>query len=79
MFELINPEALLLIPLPLIFWYLMPQVKTKLPTALKVPFFAAMLGIANHEKQSLVSQSSLAIPALIWIFSVVAFLKRVHA
>ncbi len=72
MFELINPQALLLIPLPLFFWYLMPKVKIKLPTALKVPFFAAVLGIANQEKPSLVSQSSLMIPALIWILSVMA-------
>lgn len=70
MFELANPWVLLLLPLPLFYWYLMPRAKIKLPTALKVPFFTAMLGIAEQEKRSIGSQTSLIIPAFIWLLLV---------
>lgn len=72
MFELANPWVLLLLPLPLFYWYLVPRAKIKLPTALKVPFFTAMLGIAEQEKRSIASQTSLIIPAFIWLLLVSA-------
>lgn len=72
MFELANPWVLLVFPLPLLFWYLMPRAKIKLPTALKVPFFTVMAGIANQEKPSIAAQSSLLIPALVWLLLVFA-------
>ncbi|MCL9682949.1 VWA domain-containing protein [Legionella maioricensis] len=72
MFELAAPWVLVLLPLPLIFWYLLPRAKVKLPTALKVPFFDAMVGIVEQEKRSISAQSLLLIPALIWLLLVFA-------
>lgn len=72
MFELATPWVLVLLPLPLIFWYLLPRAQVKLPTALKVPFFEAMLGIVEQEKRSITAQSLLLIPAVIWFLLVFA-------
>lgn len=72
MFELANPWVLLLSPLPVLFWYLMPRAKIQLPAALKVPFFAAMMDIADQEKRSVSAQYSLMIPTLIWLLIVFA-------
>lgn len=72
MFELANPWVLLLCLVPLLFWLLIPKAKIKLPTALKVPFFAAMVQIANQEKRSFAAQASLFIPALVWLLLVFA-------
>lgn len=72
MFELVNPWILLLIPLPLFIWLLLPRAKVNLPSALKVPFFQAMTGIVEQEKRSITSQSVLIIPVFIWILLVIA-------
>ncbi|BCA97018.1 hypothetical protein TUM19329_33790 [Legionella antarctica] len=72
MFELASPWLLLLLPLPLLCWYLLPRARVKLPAALKVPFFEAMLGIVEQEKRSASAQSLLLIPALIWLLLVFA-------
>ncbi|KTD53193.1 hypothetical protein Lsan_3603 [Legionella santicrucis] len=72
MFELTNPWILLLCPLPVLLWFLMPRVKVKLPTALRVPFFAAMIDIADQEKHSISVQHSLLIPTLVWLLLVFA-------
>jgi Ca-activated chloride channel family protein len=72
MFELANPWFLLLIPLPLFLWYLAPRASTHLSTALKVPFFDAMQTIVEQEKRALYAQSSMLLPVLIWILSVIA-------
>lgn len=72
MFELANPWVLVLFPLPLIFWFLMPRAKVVLPTALKIPFFAAMIDIVDQEKRSISVQHSLLIPALVWLLLVFA-------
>lgn len=72
MFELANPWILLILPLPLLFWLFMPKAKIKLTNALKVPFFAAMIPIANQEGASLRIQSSLLIPVLVWLSLVFA-------
>lgn len=72
MFELANPWVLLLLPLPLIFWYLIPRAKIKLPTALKIPFFAAMLDVTHQEQRAFAVQSSLLLPACVWLLLVFA-------
>lgn len=72
MFELAVPWVLVLLPLPLFLWFLLPRAKVKLPTALKVPFFDAMLGIVEQEKRSITAQSLLLLPALIWMLLIVA-------
>lgn len=72
MFELATPWVLAILPLPVLYWYLLPRAKVKLPAALKIPFFDAMMGIADQEKRSISAQSLLLIPALIWVLLVVA-------
>src|SRR5580704_3279036 len=72
MFELATPWALALLALPLVIWYLLPRAQVKLPTALKVPFFDAVLNMMEQEKRSISKQSLLLIPALIWILLVFA-------
>ena len=70
MFELATPWTLLLLPLPLALWYLLPRAKVKLPTALNVPFFKAMLGIVEKDKRSISRYSLLLTPALMWLLLV---------
>lgn len=72
MFEIISPWVLILLPLPILIWYLLPRVKVKLPTALKVPFFDAMVGIVEQEKRSVSAQKLLLIPIIIWCLLVFA-------
>lgn len=72
MFELANPWAFLVLPLPLLIWFLVPRAKVQLSTALNVPFFSAMMGIVEQEKRSVAAQSLLLIPAMIWILLVCA-------
>jgi Ca-activated chloride channel family protein len=72
MFELANPWILVLLPIPLILWFLMPMVKVKLPTALKVPFFSAMIAIAEQKERSVSAQYALLIPLLVWLLLVIA-------
>lgn len=72
MFELANPWVLLVLPLPLIFWYLVPRATVQLPTALKVPFFEALLDVAEQEKRSITAHYSLLIPTLAWLLLVFA-------
>lgn len=72
MFEITHPWILFLILLPLCLWYMLPKAPIKLPVALKVPFFAAMIGIAGQEKRSFKAQSSLLTPTLIWVLLIVA-------
>ncbi len=72
MFELALPWVLWLLPLPLFMWYLLPRASVYLPTALKVPFFTAMVGIVEQERRLISTQSLLIIPALIWIALVIA-------
>lgn len=72
MFELASPWILLLLPLPLLFWFAMPKTKLKLPTALKIPFYTALTECITQEKHSQAMQSSLLIPSLIWLLLVFA-------
>ncbi len=70
MFELVNPWVLLLLPVPIFVWFLLPRVKVKLSMALKVPFFEAMAGIVEQEKRSASAQKLLVIPVIIWFLLV---------
>lgn len=72
MFELANPWILIILPIPLFFWFLIPRAKVQLPAALKVPFFAAMMHIADQEKRSVSAQYSLLVPAIVWLLLVIA-------
>ena len=57
MFELAIPWILILLPLPLLIWFLWPRISLQLPAALRVPFFNAMIGIVEQEKRSLTRQT----------------------
>lgn len=72
MFELANPWLLLIVLLPLIYWYVMPQAKQRMQQGIKVPFFAAMQQLMVQQQQMIASPRSLFIPVLIWIFLVIA-------
>lgn len=72
MFELAQAWALILLPLPLFIWLLLPRAKVHVSSALKVPFFDAMSGVVEREKRSISTQSLLLIPALIWMLLVIA-------
>jgi Ca-activated chloride channel family protein len=72
MFELAMPWALLLIPLPWLFWYGMPEVKSGLSLALKVPFFSAASEIMQEEKGPMLTSSGLLMPFFIWLLLVLA-------
>lgn len=72
MFELATPWVLMLLPLPILVWFLIPQAEMKLPAALKVPFFNAMVGVLAQEKRSISRQSLIIIPGLIWFLLIVA-------
>lgn len=72
MFEIINPWLLILLPVPVLIWYVLPRVKVQLPSALKVPFFEAMAGIIEQEQRSVSAQKLLFIPIIIWTLLVLA-------
>lgn len=72
MFELAQPWLLILLPVPLLLWHLLPRTKVIVSAALQVPFFDAMQGIADQEKHTLSAQSLLFIPAMIWILLIFA-------
>lgn len=66
MFELANPWVLCIIPLPIMFWFLLPVSKMQGGAALKIPFFDAMANILAQEQRAIATQSFLVIPLLVW-------------
>lgn len=71
MFELANPWALLLILLAPVLWYSLPRAKTRLPDALKVPFYADLQKLKDETDNS-IRQQPLYLPFLIWTLAVIA-------
>lgn len=72
MFQLAQPWLLLLLPVPVILWFLLPRAILGLPAAMKVPFYDAMLTIVEHEKHTLTSQGYTGLFLLIWLLMVFA-------
>lgn len=72
MFSLNLPWILLLLPLPLFLWFLLPRAKVQLPSALKIPFFNAMAQMLNEEKQTVYGKKSIRIPFIIWMLLIFA-------
>lgn len=72
MFELTNSWVLLLAPLPLILWYVLPHAPLVVTAAVKVPFFTAMQNIAQQQQRSIRGQTSLIIPLSIWLLLIAA-------
>lgn len=72
MFELALPWALLLLLLPPLIWYVLPQTKTQAQAALNVPFFGALKAIVETEKQDISAYKLLVLPTVIWFLVVFA-------
>lgn len=71
MFELAAPWVLVGLPLPLIFWFLLPQISRPLSIALRVPFFNAMRPIVNQTR-TLVRQPRMLLLAVAWCLLLLA-------
>lgn len=71
MFELVFPWAFIALPLPLLLWYLLPRAPLQLPAALKVPFFNALLPIAEG-KQYRFGRSAQPLLLLVWVLLLLA-------
>lgn len=67
MFELANPWVLLLLPLPVLFWYCLPRAQILLNGALQIPFFDALLPIVEQERRSIPTHSLVLFPLIIWL------------
>lgn len=72
MFQLAMPWVLLLLPIPLLVWFLFPRLSAQLPVALKIPFFQDLTRIAEQEKRSVTQQKTLAVFLLIWVLLIIA-------
>lgn len=66
MFELANPWFLCCLPLPLLYWLLMPVAKTRAMLGLKVPFYAVLQQLSQQEQSRWIASASLWIPAFVW-------------
>jgi Ca-activated chloride channel family protein len=66
-FELACPWVLCALPLPWLIWYWIPRAPLKLPAALKIPFYSAMLDIVDRQKQEMAKQTKITLLFLIWI------------
>ena len=72
MFELAFPLALLLLPLPLLIWFLVPRARQIIPVALTVPFYDALATLMKQKKQEPNSKISCYCFGLIWVLIVLA-------
>lgn len=72
MFELTYPWVLVLIPLPMLLWFLLPETKVKVLAALEVPFFDAMKHILQKQQKITLTQKNLILPFLLFVFLVLA-------
>ncbi|KTD46648.1 hypothetical protein Lrub_1570 [Legionella rubrilucens] len=70
MFQLAQPLILLLLPLPILIWFVVPRAVLALPAALQVPFYDAMYSIVQQEKRLLASQVRSGLFLAIWILLV---------
>ena len=72
MFELTQPWVLLLLPIPLLLWFILPKAQTRLSVALKIHFFNALIGIAEKEKHSIHKPTKISLFFLVWTLLLVA-------
>lgn len=72
MFELSWPWALLFFPIPFAIWFLLPQAKLYLPSALGVPFFSAVASINGSRKPNFVKKHHMGLLAIIWMLILIA-------
>ncbi|MBA2657433.1 MAG: VWA domain-containing protein [Tatlockia sp.] len=72
MFELATPWILIGLILPMIVWFLLPRAELQLPSALKVPFYNAMLEIIDKKKPALAGQAQLGLFLIAWCLLIFA-------
>ncbi|SKA10938.1 MULTISPECIES: vWA domain-containing protein [Legionella] len=72
MFELIAPWVLLGLPLPLLIWFLVPRAVLRLPLALKVPFYQAMIAVMGNKKTAIAGKAQMSMLFVIWCLLVFA-------
>ncbi|MBA2651552.1 MAG: VWA domain-containing protein [Tatlockia sp.] len=72
MFELATPWILACLPLPFLIWFFMPLAKLQLPSALKVPFYNAMIDIVDKKKPALAGQAQIGLLFFVWCLLVLA-------
>lgn len=72
MFQLAQPWWLLLLPLPVLIWFLVPRAVLALPAALRVPFYEAMYSIVQHEKRILANHVRSGLFMVIWVLLTLA-------
>lgn len=72
MFELTYPWVLVLIPLPILLWFLLPETKVKVLAALEVPFFDAMKHILQKQQKITLAQTNLVLPFLLFVLLILA-------
>jgi Ca-activated chloride channel family protein len=66
MVELAWPWVLVFLPLPWMIWLWAPRAVFQVASALKVPFFAAMLGMMDNKKLALSSHAKPGLMFFIW-------------
>lgn len=71
MFELVFPWAFIALPLPLILWYTLPRASLQLPAALKVPFFNALVPIAEGQQYRF-GRSTPLLLLIVWVLLLLA-------
>jgi Ca-activated chloride channel family protein len=72
MFELAFPWAFIILPLPLLLWFLLPKASLQLSVALRVPFFQAMSHLVDKEQKNLSTRSAISVFLLIWALLLLA-------
>lgn len=72
MLELALPWALLLIVIPPFVWFAVPRTALSLSSALKVPFYQALLTIVDKDRQILTKTFQIWLLWLIWALLVIA-------
>ncbi|KTC76983.1 vWA domain-containing protein [Legionella brunensis] len=72
MFELALPWVLFFLPIPLLIWLFLPHPHTKLPVALKVPFFNAVLTMVNKKQRAFSAQAQMGLLSLVWCLLIIA-------
>lgn len=72
MFGLAQPWVLLIAPLPLVIWFLVPRTASALPAAMKVPFYHALFNIVDQQKKVMSGQGRSGLLLLIWLLILLA-------
>ena len=72
MFELALPLVFIILPLPLLIWFLVPEAPNFMPAALKVPFFNALVGAIDKKKSEAAFGGKIILLFIIWFLLLLA-------